>query len=108
MDLRNLEENLLIVRKGPISILAKPGATKVKKSVRFLDDQLAESGDKLLRAPSAEDLEVESGSLQEALILKRDADKLCQDMHSTDNVDNSRAKDLYLQVSLTLIHQAVL
>ena len=98
MDLRNLEEDLLITRKGPVSILVKPGATRVKKSVRFAQDEALLSVNKSLLAPSADDSEVESGSLQEALILKRDADKLCQDMHSTSHVDNARAKDLYLQV----------
>lgn len=51
-----------------------------------------------------DEVEVESGSLQEALILKRDADKLCQDMHSTSQVDNTRAKELYLQVRLVSIN----
>ena len=60
--------------------------------------------DASLLPPYTEDVEVESGSLQEALILKRDADKLCQDMHNTSHDDNARAKDLYLQVNLNRIN----
>ena len=88
-----------------MSILVKPGARRVKKSVRFASDVVAGVGDQPFQAPLPDELEVESGSLQEALIQKRDADKLCQDMHSTSQVDNARAKDLYLQVSLDSINR---